>query len=69
MTSMNLYAIKIGARYRHPAGSPLVYRFVRVVEIDQHSPHAILMADAIHRRLITVGISVLQDRAQWVLVN
>ena len=69
MAPTNLDGIKIGARYRHPAGAPLVYRVVRVVEIDQHSPHAILMADAIHRRLITVGISVLQDRAQWVLVN
>ncbi|MEI7607561.1 MAG: hypothetical protein WCJ64_09260 [Rhodospirillaceae bacterium] len=67
--TINLDAIKLGARYRHPVGASLVYRVVRLVELDQHSPHAVLMADAVNRRLITVGIGVLQDITRWVRVK
>ena len=69
MATTGLATIKLGDRYRHPVGAPLVYRVVRVVELDQRSPHAVLMADAVHRRLITVGVSVLQDERQWVRVK
>ncbi len=68
MTTTYLASIKIGDRYRHPVGAPLVYRVVRVVDLEQRSQHVVLMADAVHRRLITVGTSVLEDITQWVRV-
>ena len=58
--------IDIGDRFQRPDGSKPTYRVVRKVAFDQHPPHVILESENADRRTITIGVSVLTDRRQWV---
>ncbi|MEI6557563.1 MAG: hypothetical protein WCO00_04090 [Rhodospirillaceae bacterium] len=58
--------IKIGDRYHRPDEPNLVYRVLRLVAFPHHPPHVTLVAENAGRRMMTVGVSVLNDRQQWV---
>ena len=58
-------AIGTGDRFYRIGGVTGTYRVVRLVEFDTHSAHYVLISETADRRLITVGVTVLQDTRQW----
>ena len=61
--------VKLGSRYHRLDRPKPVYRVVRLVLYDHHSPHLVLVSENPEQRLITVGVSVLLDERQWVPVK
>ena len=58
--------IKIGDRYHRPGELRLVYRVVGMARPAHHPPHVTLVSENADHRVISIGVSVMLDRRQWI---
>ncbi|MEI8395148.1 MAG: hypothetical protein WCF85_10460 [Rhodospirillaceae bacterium] len=68
-TKAPLEPILIGDRY-HRVGQPKpTFQVVRAINFPHQPPHVALVSENNDQRMLTIGVSVLQDPEHWVRVG